>query len=103
MNKGIFDAYYREMDPNLVGGHVMAGYQTVRSLTDLELDVLPILVAARWTQSLVMGEQAYNQDPTNEYVLATAQAGGWETFQNFWTKPRSDLMAMWSKVIQTYD
>ena len=30
------------IDPNLAGGHVLAGYKTVRQVTSLEMDVLKV-------------------------------------------------------------
>ena len=37
-----------EIDPNLVGGHVLAGYLPLRKLPEQEMDILRTCVAARW-------------------------------------------------------
>merc|ERR1739844_600187 len=43
------------IDPNLAGGHVIAGYKTMRQITIAEMDILKVCAAARYVQSLVLG------------------------------------------------
>jgi len=93
-----------EIDKNEVGGHVIAGYKRVKGdFSPLELEVLPIAVAARFVQSLVLGAYYYLEDPTNEYVLVTAHSGGWKALTNFWSTPREDLFQLWSKIDESYN
>ena len=40
------------IDPNDAGGHVLAGYETIRKLPPIEMEVLRLCVAARYAQSL---------------------------------------------------
>ena len=40
------------IDPNEAGGHVLAGYETIRKLPPIEMEVLRLCVAARYAQSL---------------------------------------------------
>ena len=89
------------IDPNEVGGHVMAGYQTVRPLPEVEKEILRVSVAARYAQSLVMGAYTYMQDPSNDYVLVTAQHG-WKNLKQFWDLPASDLYAKWDQIQDSY-
>ena len=89
------------IDPNDVGGHVMAGYQTVRTLPDIEKEILRVTVAARYAQSLVMGAYTYMQDPSNDYVLITAK-NGWTQLKNFWNLSQSDLYAKWDQIQKLY-
>merc|ERR1719150_218737 len=70
------------IDPNDAGGHVLAGYETIRKLPPIEMEVLRLCVAARYAQSLVMGAYSHQQDPTNDYVMITA-ATGWKNLTNF--------------------
>jgi len=89
------------VDPNDAGGHVVAGYEKVRSLPQIEEDVLRLCVAARYAQSLVMGAYAHQQDPTNDYLLTTAQTG-WTNLSNFWRLPKEELYKKWTEIRQSY-
>ena len=89
------------IDPNDAGGHVVAGYEKVRSLPQIEEDVLRLCVAARYAQSLVMGAYAHQQDPTNDYLLTTAQTG-WTNLSNFWRLPKEELYKKWTEIRQSY-
>jgi len=91
-----------EMDANLAGGHVLAGYSKYRTVTSEEMDILPLIVASRFCQSLVMGEHYFANDPTNDYVLVTAKCGGWETLQSFWSLPKDELMQKWRSITDSY-
>ena len=57
----------------------------------------------RFVQSLVLGAYYYLQDPKNEYVLVTAQSGGWKALMDFWSTPREDLFKLWSQIDQSYN
>merc|ERR1719204_1657348 len=93
-----------EMESNLVGGHIIAGYRKFRpEMPDVEMEILPILIAARFAQSLVMGEHYYAHDPSNEYVLVTASSGGWETLRDFWSLPREKLFQNWQEIVDSYE
>jgi hydroxylysine kinase len=89
------------IDPNLAGGHVVAGYETVRPLPALELSVLRTCVAARYAQSLILGNYTYEQDPGNEYLLTTSKTG-WTTLQRFWALSKTDLYDQWRNIADTY-
>ena len=89
------------LDPNEVGGHVLAGYLTSRKPTDQEFDVLRTCVAARFAQSLVMGAYSYSLDPGNEYLLITAKKG-WDLVKAFWALPKEDLYKKWNEIVESY-
>ncbi|XP_014673406.1 PREDICTED: hydroxylysine kinase-like [Priapulus caudatus] len=85
-----------------VGGHVIAGYFSVKPLSDEEFDLLKVCVASRYTQSLVMGEYTYTQtDPGNEYLLTTAKAG-WPQLRRLWSTPKEEIKATWKAIMNTY-
>jgi len=94
---------YPEMDPNLAGAHIIAGYSKHRDVTEEELSILPVIVACRFCQSLVIGEHKFADDPTNEYVLDTAKCGGWEVLQDFWSQPKQELIQKWKEIIDSYE
>lgn len=63
------------INPIDVGGHVLGGYLSRRKATQLELNVLPYCVMARYVQSLVLGAYYYHLDPGNEYLLSSSKEG----------------------------
>lgn len=92
----------KQIDPNLAGGHVLAGYLKHRQLPEMEMDVLRMCVAARYAQSLVMGAYSYQQDPGNEYLLVTA-ATGWKNLTSFWNLPKQQLYKAWQDIVDSYN
>ena len=56
------------IDPNEAGGHVLAGYETIRKLPPIEMDVLRLCVAARYARSLG-GSQVKYKDMKNLFFL----------------------------------
>ena len=91
-----------DFDQRDVGGHVLAGYLSVRSLNETERDVMKICVCARVAQSLIMGAYTYHMDPSNSYVLNTA-ARGWPLVSLLWETPKHELDARWEKIIEEYE
>ncbi|KAJ8963239.1 hypothetical protein NQ318_018705 [Aromia moschata] len=82
------------------GGHVLAGYSSVRKLPDKEFSLLKVCVAARLCQSLVVGAYTNLQDPKNSYVLVTA-AHGWKLLEDLWREPEENLLARWKEISQS--
>ena len=54
---------------------ILAGYTAVLPLTPREHGLLHTLVASRLCQSAVMSAYSFAQDPTNTYLLVTAEPG----------------------------
>eukprot|EP00105_Crassostrea_gigas_P023380 XP_011443186.1 PREDICTED: hydroxylysine kinase-like [Crassostrea gigas] len=92
----------KEFDQRDVGGHVLAGYLSVRSMNDTEREVLKVCVCARIAQSLVMGAYTYYMDPSNVYVLNTA-ARGWPLASLMWKTPQHEIESRWNKIIEEYE
>ena len=79
-------------------GHFFAGYYSVNPLTEEELELLHVLVAARFCQSLVIG--AYSNkylDPENEYLLESARHG-WKNLEAFWKLPKEEVLKTWREI-----
>ncbi|XP_045102821.1 hydroxylysine kinase-like isoform X2 [Portunus trituberculatus] len=91
----------KTMDPDDVGGHVIAGYLTHRTLSENEWNILKDCVAARFIQSLVLGAYSILQDPDNQYLLVTATKG-WELLDSFWHTPKEHLVAKWKSILKDY-
>ncbi|XP_041368754.1 hydroxylysine kinase-like isoform X2 [Gigantopelta aegis] len=82
-----------------VGSHVISGYKNHVSLSRAETDVLPIMVAARLCQSLVLGLHAYHVNPENgSYVLTSQKA--WPILRQFWND-KDTLLAEWKRIVNT--
>ncbi|XP_041369515.1 hydroxylysine kinase-like, partial [Gigantopelta aegis] len=82
-----------------VGSHVISGYENHVSLSRAETDVLPIMVAARLCQSLVLGLHAYHVNPKNDtYVLSSQKA--WPILHQFWDA-KDALLAEWKGIVNT--
>lgn len=63
-------------DPLGVGGHVLAGFESVLPLTAEERAALFLLVSGRFAQSLVMAAHTALLYPQNkEYLMVTARTG----------------------------
>ena len=89
------------IDPLQVGGHVLAGYLTEMELNEQEWNILKVCVAARFIQSLVIGEYSHLLDPGNVYLLTTAE-NGWKQVQLLWNTPKDKLYKSWKSIVQTY-
>jgi len=85
-----------------VCGHILAGLLTKFKLNSTERDILKILICARLCQSLVMGAYSFHLDPTNTYVLTTAE-NGWPLLLRFWKTPKEELERRWDEIIKSYD
>ncbi|KAJ9595928.1 hypothetical protein L9F63_012901, partial [Diploptera punctata] len=88
-------------DPLEAAGHVLAGYSTIRTLPDMEFQLLKICICARMCQSLVMGAYSYLQEPGNTYLLSTAEKG-WTVLNLLWEANEGELIDKWKKVISSY-
>ncbi|NWT43388.1 HYKK kinase, partial [Chroicocephalus maculipennis] len=63
-------------DPLSVGGHVLAGFESVVPLTEEETGALFLLVSGRFSQSLVIAAHTALLYPENkEYLMITAKTG----------------------------
>ncbi|ETE66643.1 Aminoglycoside phosphotransferase domain-containing protein 1, partial [Ophiophagus hannah] len=82
-------------DPLLVGGHILAGFESVVPLTPEERAALFLLVCGRYAQSLVVAAHTTLLHPENEeYLMITAKTGwkhlmmlvemGQETVEHIW-------------------
>ncbi|KAK6189101.1 hypothetical protein SNE40_005142 [Patella caerulea] len=84
-----------------VPGHILAGYLSLRQLTDEEFGSLKVLLAVRMCQSLVFGAHTYHLDPTNASALHTSKRG-WSLLYKFWSEPKDKLESRWKSIIKSY-
>jgi ethanolamine-phosphate phospho-lyase len=61
------------IDYKMVFAEVIRGYQEVIKLSDIELQILPTLVAARWSQTIVMAFRQEQINPGSAYHQVSLQ------------------------------
>ena len=78
MVREVCEAFIKNVKPKL---HRLPKH--IIPLSSEELEVLPVLVAPRFCQSLLCGAFiSKHVDPGNEYILETAK-NGWKVFEEF--------------------
>ncbi|XP_077989321.1 hydroxylysine kinase-like [Glandiceps talaboti] len=88
-------------EPMVSGGHMLAGYLSVFSLTNLEKDLLYYCIAARIAQSVTLGMYTFSLHPYNLYLLNT-QEDGWRMLNLLWKIPQEEVQKQWDEIIQSY-
>ncbi|XP_040825466.1 hydroxylysine kinase [Ochotona curzoniae] len=90
-------------DPMHVGGHVLAGFESVIPLTAVERSALFLLVCARFCQSLVMAAYSCQLHPENrEYLMITAKTG-WKHLQQMFDLGQAVVEKIWFETARTYE
>ena len=72
----------------------LEGYESILRLDDEELQVLPICIAGRCVETILMGWHSYRQDPTNEYLLLDIEEAC-EVIKLLSSVPRKEIVAKW--------
>lgn len=90
-------------NPLGVGGHVLAGFESVIPLTPAERDALFLLVCGRFCQSLVMAAHSCRLHPENaEYLMITAKTG-WKHLQQMFAVGREAVEEIWFGTAKSYE
>eukprot|EP00058_Branchiostoma_floridae_P009086 XP_002594574.1 hypothetical protein BRAFLDRAFT_77546 [Branchiostoma floridae] len=85
-------------DPITFGGHLVAGFESVRPLTPAEWDVLYYCVVARASQSYVLGHYTASIHPQNtEYLMVTA-GSVWKFIDMWWQTPKEEIYKQWRDI-----
>ncbi|NXG44891.1 HYKK kinase, partial [Psilopogon haemacephalus] len=89
-------------DPLSVGGHVLAGFESVVPLTEEERGALFLLVCGRFCQSLVIAAHTALLYPENkEYLTITAKTG-WKHLMTMFEAGREAVEQTWFEIARTY-
>nr|CAI5851914.1 unnamed protein product [Callosobruchus analis] len=80
-----------------IGGYVIAGYESVRSIPKEEFHLLKICIEARLCQSLVLGAYCSLREPDNSYIISTA-VKGWEILNKLRNYPEDRLLERWRDI-----
>ncbi|XP_055518653.1 hydroxylysine kinase-like isoform X2 [Leucoraja erinacea] len=89
-------------DPLHVGGHILAGFESVIPLTLQERDALYLLVLCRFSQSLVMGTYNILHYPDNEEYLLTTTRTGWKHLRQLWELGKVAVEKVWFMTAKSY-
>ncbi|XP_012313151.2 hydroxylysine kinase isoform X1 [Aotus nancymaae] len=89
--------------PIQVGGHVLAGFESVAPLTAVERSALFILVCSRFCQSLVMAAYSCQLHPENkDYLMVTAKTG-WKHLRQMFDMGQKAVEAIWFETAKSYE
>uniref|UniRef100_A0A8C5WIV7 Hydroxylysine kinase n=1 Tax=Leptobrachium leishanense TaxID=445787 RepID=A0A8C5WIV7_9ANUR len=89
-------------DPLPVGGHVLAGFESVLPLTTEERDTLFTLVTCRFAQSLVIARYNILLCPENEEYLLTTAKTGWKHLMNLTSLGKEAVEKIWFTTAESY-
>ncbi|XP_036047766.1 hydroxylysine kinase isoform X2 [Onychomys torridus] len=91
------------LNPIQVGGHVLAGFESVIPLTAVERSALFLLVCGRFSQSLVMAEHSCRLYPENkDYLMITAKTG-WKHLQQMFDMGQKAVEQIWFETAKSYE
>ncbi|XP_070618715.1 hydroxylysine kinase [Erythrolamprus reginae] len=89
-------------EPLLVGGHVLAGFESVVPLSPEERGALFLLVCGRYAQSLVVAAHTTLLHPENEeYLMITAKTG-WKHLRMLVEMGQETVEKIWFQTAESY-
>ncbi|NXH16163.1 HYKK kinase, partial [Bucco capensis] len=89
-------------DPLGVGGHVLAGFESVMPLTEEERGALFLLVSGRFSQSLVIAAHTALLYPENkDYLMITAKTG-WKHLMKMFEVGQEVVELTWFETAKAY-
>ncbi|KAL8196908.1 UNVERIFIED_CONTAM: hypothetical protein K2H54_001677 [Gekko kuhli] len=90
-------------DPLGVGGHVLAGFESIVPLTTEERDALFLLVSGRFAQSLVMSAHTVRLHPENEEYLMITAKKGWRHLAKLLEAGQEAVEKIWFETAKQYN
>ncbi|KAM4826477.1 hydroxylysine kinase isoform 1-T2 [Thomomys bottae] len=90
-------------NPLHVGGHVLAGFESIVPLTPTERGALFLLVCSRFSQSLVMAAHSCQLHPENEEYLTITAKTGWKHLQLMFDKGQKAVEEIWFQTAKSYE
>ncbi|NXT73468.1 HYKK kinase, partial [Zapornia atra] len=89
-------------DPLQVGGHVLAGFESVLPLTREERGALFLLVSGRFSQSLVLAAHTALLYPENEAYLTITARTGWKHLMAMFEVGQDTVEKTWFETADAY-
>ncbi|XP_038640269.1 hydroxylysine kinase-like [Scyliorhinus canicula] len=91
-----------DSDPIGVGGHVIAGFESVIPLSEQERGSLFLLVLCRLSQSLLIAGHSVLLDPENEDYIMTSVRKGWRCLHQLWDLGKEAVEKIWFDTASSY-
>ncbi|XP_003413886.1 hydroxylysine kinase [Loxodonta africana] len=89
--------------PIQVGGHVLAGFESIIPLTAVERGALFLLVCSRFCQSLVIAAYSCQLHPENKEYLMISAKTGWKHLQQMFDMGQKAVEEIWFETAKSYD
>ncbi|XP_054858404.1 hydroxylysine kinase [Eublepharis macularius] len=89
-------------DPLSVGGHILAGFESIIPLTAEERGALFLLVSGRFAQSLVMAAHTILLHPENEEYLMITSKTGWKHLVKLFEMGQEAMENIWFETAKRY-
>ncbi|XP_072409371.1 hydroxylysine kinase-like [Chiloscyllium punctatum] len=89
-------------EPLSVGGHVMAGFESIIPLTEDERDALFLLVLCRFSQSLLIASHSVLLHPENEEYIMVSVRKGWRCLHQLWQLGKEAVERIWFDTAKSY-
>ncbi|XP_072349090.1 hydroxylysine kinase-like [Scyliorhinus torazame] len=89
-------------DPIRVGGHVIAGFESVIPLSEQERGALFLLVLCRLSQSLLIAEHSVLLDPENEEYIMISVRKGWRCLLQLRDLGKEAVEKIWFDTASSY-
>eukprot|EP00061_Rhincodon_typus_P006040 g26248.t1 len=90
------------VEPLRVGGHVIAGFESVIPLTEDERDSLFLLVLCRFSQSLLNASHNVCFHPENEEYIMVSARKGWKCLYQLWHQGKKAVERVWFDTARSY-
>ncbi|XP_041791646.1 hydroxylysine kinase-like [Chelmon rostratus] len=81
--------------PIEVGGHILAGWESVLPLNEAEKDCLYVLVLCRLCQSMVLARYFVTQQPENAEYLMISSRKGIHILRHLWELGKEQVEKVW--------
>ncbi|XP_071344151.1 hydroxylysine kinase-like [Trachinotus anak] len=82
-------------NPIEVGGPVIAGWESVLPLTEVEKECLYVLVLSRFCQSLILARYSVTLQPENKEYLMISSRKGCHIFRQLWELGKEQVEKVW--------
>ncbi|XP_060709753.1 hydroxylysine kinase-like isoform X2 [Hemiscyllium ocellatum] len=89
-------------EPLSVGGHVMAGFESIIPLTEDERDALFLLVLCRFSQSLLIASHSVLLHTENEEYIMVSVRKGWKCLHQLWQLGKEAVERIWFDTARSY-
>ncbi|KAG8193178.1 hypothetical protein JTE90_005529 [Oedothorax gibbosus] len=88
--------------PIHAAGYTLAGYLSLRTLTDLEMSLLKICMECRLCMAAVYCHHGIQSDPNNAYISNFSPDTRWDCLRELLNSRNEDLLKQWTMISKEY-